>query len=483
MNKKPTRKDLEQRVADLEEAVREAGRLQVRPQESGEKYRLLVENASDVIYQTDAGGRINFFNPAALKLMGFAGEDLTGRHYTDFIPPELRVQAERFYGLQFVKKIPSTRLEIPLLTRNKGKVWVEQHVQLVLKNGHPIGFSAIARDITERRLGEEKLRQSEEMYRTLIETSPDPIMMYNLEGGLIAANNQAADTYGVPSVADLLGEVKNVFEFLTEEGKSQAKESFARTLAHSKSQKNEYEIKLRNGKSMLAEMHSTVVHSATGEPVAFMSIVRDITGRRQLEEELRKGEARYRTVLEDIDEGYFENDLEGNLTFVNDAMCRNLGYTREELIGMNYRKYNDKDEIKKIFDIFTEIYRTGKPSRRYEAAFITKDGTKQHCEASGSLMYNTKGEPVGFRGVYRNVDERKQAEKEREKLISELRQALTKIKTLSGLLPICAHCKKIRDDKGYWNQLESYIITHSNVEFTHGYCPDCLKKLYPKYYR
>ncbi len=77
------------------------------------------------------------------------------------------------------------------------------------------------------------------------------------------------------------------------------------------------------------------------------------------------------------------------------------------------------------------------------------------------------------------VIERKQYEEERENLISELQHAMSEVKMLSGLLPICASCKKIRDDKGYWNQIESYIQDHSEAEFTHGLCPECAEKLYP----
>ena len=83
----------------------------------------------------------------------------------------------------------------------------------------------------------------------------------------------------------------------------------------------------------------------------------------------------------------------------------------------------------------------------------------------------------------RDVTERKQAEEERDKLILELRDALSKIKTLSGMLPICASCKKIRDDKGYWTQIESYIKHHSEAEFSHSICPECAKKLYPEFYK
>ncbi len=79
----------------------------------------------------------------------------------------------------------------------------------------------------------------------------------------------------------------------------------------------------------------------------------------------------------------------------------------------------------------------------------------------------------------KNISKRKKIEREREKLINELQEAVTKIKTLRGLLPICSGCKKIRDDKGYWNQIELYIRDHSEAEFTHGICPKCAKKIYP----
>ena len=77
--------------------------------------------------------------------------------------------------------------------------------------------------------------------------------------------------------------------------------------------------------------------------------------------------------------------------------------------------------------------------------------------------------------------ERKQDEAEREQLIRELQNALTQVKTLSGLLPICSGCKKIRDDQGYWNRIETYISEHSGAQFSHGICPDCAKKYFPDY--
>jgi len=83
------------------------------------------------------------------------------------------------------------------------------------------------------------------------------------------------------------------------------------------------------------------------------------------------------------------------------------------------------------------------------------------------------------KNLAKDIERRKQTEQEKERLIRELQDALGKVKTLKGLIPICANCKKIRDDKGYWNQIDSYIHKHADVDFSHGICPDCAKKLYP----
>ncbi len=103
-------------------------------------------------------------------------------------------------------------------------------------------------------------------------------------------------------------------------------------------------------------------------------------------------------------------------------------------------------------------------------------------EITTSPLRDAAGEIIAGIEVVRNIDRRKRMEKEREDLIRDLREALKNIKTLHGLIPICAACKKIRDDKGYWNQIESYIRDHSEAEFSHSICPDCAKKLYPEFY-
>ncbi len=97
-------------------------------------------------------------------------------------------------------------------------------------------------------------------------------------------------------------------------------------------------------------------------------------------------------------------------------------------------------------------------------------------------MKHPDGSPRGFLVHVREITDRKKAEEERERLIAELQEAMSKVKFLSGMLPICSNCKKVRDDHGYWHQVESYIRDHSEAEFTHGICPECAVKLYPDYF-
>ena len=119
------------------------------------------------------------------------------------------------------------------------------------------------------------------------------------------------------------------------------------------------------------------------------------------------------------------------------------------------------------------------PEQEVEFRIVCRDGAEKWIAHVCQPVFGEGGRYLGARGSNRDVTGRKAVEKERERLIEELQDALAKVKLLSGLLPICASCKKIRDDKGYWNQIESYIRAHSEAEFSHGICPECARNLYP----
>lgn len=112
-----------------------------------------------------------------------------------------------------------------------------------------------------------------------------------------------------------------------------------------------------------------------------------------------------------------------------------------------------------------------------------KNNNQRKVEVSAYPITDEEGNIIKFIHISRDITERKQLEQEREKLISELKESLENIKTLKGLIPICASCKKIRNDEGFWNQFETYISEHSDAQFSHGICPDCMKELYPEYHK
>ncbi len=152
-----------------------------------------------------------------------------------------------------------------------------------------------------------------------------------------------------------------------------------------------------------------------------------------IKKELSESEEKHRTILETIEDGYFEVDLSGNMLFFNDALCKILGYSKDELSGINFKQYMDEENASEVFKGFNLVYRTEKPFKAIDWALIRKDGSKCYVEASVSLKIE-KGQPIGFQGIARDVTERKKSEEEKAKLEHQLRQAqkLEALGTLAG---------------------------------------------------
>jgi len=149
---------------------------------------------------------------------------------------------------------------------------------------------------------------------------------------------------------------------------------------------------------------------------------------------LQESEEKYRSILESIAEGYYEIDLEGNFTFVNDSMCEILGRAKGELIGVNNKQYLDKENAKKGYQYFGQVYKTGRPNKGFDWELIKRDDTKIQVEISVSLIKDSEGHPIGFRGIMVDVTERKRAEREKQRLEAQLQrsQKMEAIGTLAG---------------------------------------------------
>jgi len=193
------------------------------------------------------------------------------------------------------------------------------------------------------------------------------------------------------------------------------------------------------------------------------------------EESFRESERRYRALFESIPVGIGIGTSNGHALDANDTLLKMTGYQKDEIdqIKLNKLYKNPEDRNRVIKQLETDGFIHG-----MEIEFVRKDGTSFY--GSITVIPFPIEDIVAHLMVMMDITEQKEIEEEKEKLIFELQGAFSKINTLRGFLPICASCKKIRDDKGYWNQIESYIRSHSDAEFSHSICPECEKKLYPE---
>jgi PAS domain S-box-containing protein len=168
------------------------------------------------------------------------------------------------------------------------------------------------------------------------------------------------------------------------------------------------------------------------------SLKQEVIDRIRVEEALRESEEKYRTILNSIQEGYYEVDLSGNMLFCNDSLCAIIGYSREELIGMNNRQYMPTEAYKRVYETFLRVYNTGEATKAFDWEVITKDGAKKIVEASVTLIRDAKGTPNGFRGVVRDITDRKKAEEQAKLHQQQLMQA-SKMAALGVLVSGVAH--------------------------------------------
>lgn len=238
-----------------------------------------------------------------------------------------------------------------------------------------------------------------------------------------------------------------------------------------------YRIRCKNGSVRWVEDRKASLFSEDGEFLGIYGIVFDVTERKQIEQALQESEHRFQSLINTMNEGLVEVDENWTMTFVNNRFAEMTGLPVDQLVGRKFQdlvseqfKNNAQEELNRRRKGITGVY---------ELELLHADGQKIFVHCSPRPSYDAKGKYLGGLGVVADITDRKKAELQLLREKEKLEDALAKIKTLRGLLPICANCKKIRDDKGYWNQIENYITNHSDVFFSHSICPDCMRKLYP----
>ena len=209
----------------------------------------------------------------------------------------------------------------------------------------------------------------------------------------------------------------------------------------------------------------------------YLALMFDANERKRTEEALRESEEKFRLIFERSPLGIIHFDSNGVVTNCNQVFLEIAGSSMEQTIGFNLQTSLTNPGVRKA----VETALSGKVGE-FEGEYTSVTGGK--C-AWLKLVYapipDLEGSVTGGLGIVEDITKRKRLEEEKQKVVVDLQKALSEVKKLSGFLPICASCKKIRDDKGYWQQVEEYIRDRSEAQFSHSICPDCIKALYPKY--
>jgi PAS domain S-box-containing protein len=375
--------------------------------QSKENYRALFDSAVISALVVDAETmQVMMANQAALKMFGFSSPE-EGVNPLDFVPLEDREKnLERIVKDLFEKDLRKS-IDLPAVTKDGRKIWVSATGARITHGGRLAGLLSFT-EITERKQAEEALRRSEERYRTILEEMEEGYYEQDLAGNFTFVNKAMGCHLGY-SLDELTGMNYRVYT-----PEDDVKRRYAMWNKLYQTGETVKELPLVNickdGTPVFVEDSVLPLRNEKGETIGFRGVERNITERKQAEETLRRSEERYRTILEEMEDAYSEVDLGGHLTFVNNSVCRHLGYSREELIGMSFKGFTIEEDIESVFRVFNEVYRTGVPNKGFPWKTIRKDGSHGCAETSVSLLRNDKGEIIGFRSVGRDITKRKQAE-------------------------------------------------------------------------
>ena len=279
----PTTFEGEPAILSIGRDITERRHAQEALKESEKKYRLLVENAHDIIYMTDQNGIFMLFNSVGLRTTGYSHDEIVHKHYLDLIHPDYKKEVERFYGVQFVKRIPDTYYELPIITKSGETVWIGQKVHLIIEGDAVGGFQAICRDITDRKMAEEALRESEERYRAVFDNAAVGINLSDSEGRFIQVNSASARILGYTQ-AELEG---MTFFDVTHRDDLEASNGHFLSLVQGKEESYRLEKRYvrKDGEIVWVDVSVSAIHEAKGRHAATLAVVVDITERKRSEQE------------------------------------------------------------------------------------------------------------------------------------------------------------------------------------------------------
>ncbi|MDP2862804.1 MAG: PAS domain S-box protein, partial [Desulfobacterales bacterium] len=464
-------------LLDLESRIRAEDDLR----ESEEKYRNLFENAAEAIFVVQ-DGKLVFLNPMAAIMTGYSGEELMARQFAEFIHTDdrdmvidrhvRRMKGEEFphiYSFRIIHKDGNIR-------------WVELNAVLINWKGKASTLNFLS-NITERKRAEDALKTSLSItlqreretsallaaaraviechtftesarrifdtcreatgavsgYVALLSESGEENEVLFLEAGGLPCDVDPSlpmPIRGLRAEAYCRGEVVYENDFMNSE--------WVRFIpsGHAEMRNVMFAPLTIDGKVTGVIGLANKPEDFTKDDARIARALGDLSAialrRIRIEEALRESEEKYRNILESINDSYFETDLHGNVTFSNPMVSKSLGYSPEEMAGMNHRVYMDPENAEFVERNFRDVYRENIPSKVISYEVIRKDRTKVHVETSVSLIKNKDGHSIGYRGISRDVTERKQAEEEKRSMEERLNRA-EKMESLGLLAGGVAH--------------------------------------------
>jgi PAS domain S-box-containing protein len=480
--------------------------------QSEQKYKSLISEMGEGLLQTDLNENIEFVNQQFCTLLGYSPTEIIGKSAQILFSPEdwdiiTSKTALRIKGF-------ADRYETKMIHRSGEKIWTSvSGAPLIDSNNMIAGSVAIVADISEQKRMQ-KLNEALFKIATAAETASDLPELFKAVHKVISevmpANNFYISLYDDEN--DLISFPYFVDEVDTPE--------LPRKPGHGLT-----EYVLRTGKSLLCndelseELAKKGEADLIGEPAPIwlgvplivssksigamvvqhytdpkaygererrmLEYVSDQVGKviahKKSEVELAESEHRFRNLYDNVPVGIYRTTPSGKVLGANSALIKMMGCSSfEELSNLDLNASGYEDQQKR--EIFKDVMEEVGTIQRFESTWKRRDGSIIHVSENAIAVRGNDGKISYYEGMVEDITERKVVEKERERLITELQKAIAEVQALSGLLPICASCKKIRDDSGYWNQLESFIEHRATVQFSHGICPDCMQKLYPQYY-
>ncbi|MBU2513293.1 PAS domain S-box protein [bacterium] len=326
----------------------------------------------------------------------------------------------------------------------------------------------------ERRQMEEILRFEKARAQQYVEVAGVLLIALDINGCITLVNPKGCEILGYKQ-EEIIG--RNWFgDFLSSENIDEIKQVFNQIISGDIEPVEYYEnpIIRKDGSQRYIAWHNSVLRDGSGTISGLFSSGEDITESRQAEIDLKRSEEKLKLVMDGVLVPIVFVDSELRYNFVNKAYTDWYNTSKEDIEGKYIRDLLAEDVFERALPHYHTVL-SGKPVT-FENKTI-REGEEKYVSVN-LVPHCREDKVVGFFSTIMDITDRKQAEEERNKTITQLQDALETIKKLSGLLPICSNCKKVRDDKGYWNQIESYIEQHSEAQFSHGLCQECAELLY-----